>query len=193
MNESELAKRATAADDSKSRLAIAASALRNSVERGSPFSAELTAAKSLAGDATALAPLEPFAATGLPAAAALAQELARVVPALFKATTREPRDGGFLERLQANAEKLVRVRPVGEVPGDSPDRIVARIEAKAAASDIEGALAELAKLPAPMRAPAEPWIKKAQARQAAIAAARQFAQGALAAIGKSRRCVALFL
>ena len=185
MNESELARRSTAADDSKSRLAIAASALRDTVERGGPFSAELAAAKSLAGDATALAPLEFFAATGVPAASALAQELLRQVPALFKATVREPRNGGFLDRLQANAEKLVRVRPVGDVAGDAPDRIVARIEAKAAASDIEAALAELARLPAPMRAPAEAWIKKAQAREAALASARLFAQGALAAIGKS--------
>jgi hypothetical protein len=62
--------------------------------------------------------------------------------------------------------------------------VIARIEARTNASDIAGALQELAKLPAPVRAPAEGWIKTAAARNAALAAARQFSTGALAAIGK---------
>lgn len=183
-NESEMAKRP--ADDPKGRLAIAAAALRDAVERGGAFTAELAAAKSLAPDAKALAPLEGFAAGGLPSMAVLSRELSALVPPLTRSAGRGPREGGgFLEKLQANAEKLVRIRPVGEVAGDEPDHIIARIEAKATSGDIAGALDELAKLPAPMRAPAEPWIKKAAARNAAVGAARQFAQGALAAIGKS--------
>ena len=79
----------------------------------------------------------------------------------------------------------MRVRPVGEVPGDDPVTVIARIEAKAARSDIEGALEELAKLPPAIRAPAETWIRKAQARTAAIAASRQFARDALAPLGRS--------
>jgi hypothetical protein len=39
-------------------------------------------------------------------------------------------------------------------------------------------------LPAQVRAPAEDWIRKANARNAALTAARQFSTSALAAIGK---------
>jgi len=185
-NEAELIKRGSgAADDRVSRLAVAASALREAVERGDPFTTELAAAKSLAPDRPELAALEPFASGGIPPSHALARELSSLVPVLFSATSDSTRGGGFLEKLQANAARLVRVRPVGEAPGDDPATVIARIEAKAARSDIDGALDELAKLPPAIRAPAEMWIKKAQARTAAIAASRQFARDALAPLGRA--------
>jgi hypothetical protein len=106
-----------------------------------------------------------------------------LVPALLQGP-RTPRDAGFLDRLQASAEKLVRVRPVEEVPGDEPAAVVARIEVRAAQLDLAGALAELAKLPPPLRAPAQAWIAKAQAREAAVDAAQKFAADAVAALAK---------
>lgn len=184
--EAELTRRAAAgADDRKGRVAVASSILLGAVERGVPFTAELAAVKGLTQDAKALAPLEPFAANGVPGAAALSRELAATIPAMLKATERETaQDGGFLDKLQANAERLVRIRPVGDVAGDQPAHVVARIEAKLKVSDVAGALEELGKLPAQVRAPADAWIKRANARNAALAAARQLSIGALAALGK---------
>ena len=73
---------------------------------------------------------------------------------MLRAAGAPPRDGGFLERLQANAEKLVRIRPVDEEPrGDDRAAMLARVEQRAAQGNIAGALAELAKLPAEARAP----------------------------------------
>ena len=46
---------------------------------------------------------------------------------------------------------------------------------------------ELEKLPAPVRAPAQAWIAKAQARTAALAASRAFAADALVALAKPSR------
>ena len=185
-NEAELIKRGSgAADDRISRIAVAASALREAVERGGAFTTELAAAKSLAPDRPELVVLEPFATGGIPPTHELARELSSLVPALFNAASDSARDGGFLEKLQASAARLVRVRPVGETPGDDPVTVIARIEAKAARSDIVEGLEELAKLPPALRAPAEAWIKKAQARTAAIAASRQFARDALAPLGRS--------
>lgn len=185
-NEAELARRTGGgADDRKSRIAVASSILLGAVERGAPFAAELAAAKALTQDTKALAPLENFAPNGVPGAAAMSRELVSVIPAMLKtAEIESPRDGGFLDKLQANAERLVRIRPVGETAGDQPAHVIARIEAKAKMSDIAGALEDLSKLPPQIRAPAESWIKKANARNAALAAARQFSTGALAAIGK---------
>jgi hypothetical protein len=181
--EGELAKRAAAdSGDHAVKLALAATALKSAVERGDPFVAELATAKALAPDPKLLAPLEPYAAAGVPTAAALARELAELAPSL-RASVAAPREG-FLQRLQGNAEKLVRIRPVEEVAGNDTSAIVTRIEVKAGSGDLNGALAELAQLPPPVRAPAEAWIKKAQARAAAVEASRRLAADALAGLGK---------
>jgi hypothetical protein len=54
----------------------------------------------------------------------------------------------------------------------------------AARDDLAGALAELTKLPPSERAPADAWIKQAQARAAAIDASRRLAADSLAGLGK---------
>ena len=176
------ARAAAAGSDRVGRLAVASAVLRDTVERGDPFAAELAVAKPLASDAKVLAPLEPFASTGVPGAAALAKELTALLQPMLRAAGEPPRDGGFIERLQANAEKLVRIRPVEEARGDDRGAILARIEQRAARTDIPGALAEIAKLPADARAQLAAWIAKAQARGQAIDAGRRFAADAIAAL-----------
>jgi len=183
----EMAQRAAqSANDTRSRNAIAAMALANAVNSGAPFGNELTAAKSVATDLGAIAALEPFAATGLPSAAMLGRELSAVMPAIWKmAKPSETPEGSFLERLQANAGKIVRIRPAKDAVGDDPASVTQRLESRAGTADIRGALTELSKLPPDLRAPAEGWIKKAEARNAAIAAAQSLSQNALTALSKS--------
>jgi hypothetical protein len=181
----DVAKSLAAAGDRPLRAVVAAQALRTAVERGDPFVAELAASKAAGVDARGLAPLEPFAANGLPSAALLARQLSDLAPEMLKATAAPAPAGGFLDRLQANAEKLVRIRPVEEAPGDDPAAVISRAQAKAARSDFTGALAELNALPANIRAPAEDWIKKVEARNAAINASRRVVADALAALGKA--------
>jgi hypothetical protein len=184
----ELAKRDTQnADDRSVRTAIVAAALAAAVERGRPFAAELKAAQAQAADAQVLAPLEAFAAAGVPNANALTRELSGLEPALLRAAGTASPEGGFLEKLQAHAERLVRIRPIEEIAGDDPAAVIARVEIKAARGDLPGALVELDKLPAPVRAPAQGWIFKTQTRTAALAASRTFAADALAALAKPSR------
>ena len=172
---------AAASGDRALRLAFAANALKAAVERGEPFAPELATVKALGADPATLAALEPFAASGVPSAGTLARELAELAP-MVRPRTAAPREN-FLQRLQVNAEKLVRVRPVDEAaPADAAGG--ARIDALAAQGDLAGALAELVKLPPSERAPAETWIKQAQARTAAIDASRRLAADALAGLGK---------
>lgn len=183
LNELQTTARAAAVGSDRAvRLAVATAALRTAVERGGPFTTELAVVKPLVTDASALAPLEPFAASGVPSNAALAQELTAIIQPMLRAAGEPPRDGGLLERLQANAEKLVRIRPVGEAGGDDRGAILARIEQKAAHADIPGALAELAKLPPAARGPVQGWIAKAEARNKAIEVSRRFAADAVAAL-----------
>jgi hypothetical protein len=182
---SDVAKSLAAAGDRPLRAAVAAQALRASVERGDPFAAELAAAKAAAPDPQALAALEPFAAAGLPSGVALAGQLSDLAPAMLRASNAPTPTGGFLDRLQANAERLVRVRPIDEAPGDDPAAVISRAQSKAARSDFAGALSELNALPANMRAPAEDWIQRVEARNAALAASRRLVSDALAGLNKS--------
>ena len=54
------------------------------------------------------------------------------------------------------------MRPVNAPQGDEPSAVLARLEVDAANADIAAALADLAKLPDKVRAPAAAWIEKAQ-------------------------------
>ena len=179
----ESSEKTVARGDRAVRLVLVATALKAAAERGEPFAAELAAAKALGADPTLTAALEPFAASGVPTVAVLARELSALMPALRPPAAAPAREG-FLERLQVNAEKLVRVRPTDEVAGTDAAAVASRIEGKAAQEDIAGAQAELAKLPPAARAPAEAWIKQAQARTAALDASRRLAADALAGLGK---------
>jgi len=172
------------ADDRTARLTIAAQALRSALERGAPYQTELATLHALGLDQNATAPLEPFAATGLPTAATLARELEALVPALQDAATPPTGDATFLGRLTANAQKLVRISPAGAPPGNDPAAVVARVRFDAAHADIAAALADINALPDPAKSLAAAWSKKAAAREAALAAGRQIDADALAALGK---------
>jgi len=182
--ESEIGKRATVTSERAVRLALATSALRAAVERGEPFTGELAAARQLAPE-DSFAALEPFAASGVPSNAALARELAASLPAMRNTANATPPDSGFFDRLKFSASRLVRIRPADDSASDDPTAVLGRIEARAAASDIVGALAELAKLPPQVRAPAQGWIEKAEARIKAVAMSRQLAADAIGALGKA--------
>jgi hypothetical protein len=169
--------------DRSLRTLVVAGALGAAVDRGRPFVAELEAAKAAAPDPKALASLERFAKTGIPSTEALVQELATLTPALAKAVGSPPREG-ILDRLKANAEKIVRVRPIKNATGDDPAALVQRIEARATERNLADALAEIAKLPAPARDLTKEWVAKVEARNAAVEASRRFYAAALAALGK---------
>jgi len=174
----------TTATDTAARLALSAVALREEAFSGAPLSTALAQAKSLGADEALLAPLAPFAATGVPTQAALAQELRGLLPAMLKLFGAKAPPSGFLERLEANAGNLVRVRPVDAPAGDDTSAVLARLEIDAAHSDIPAVLADLGKLTEAQRAPAQAWIKQATDRQAALAAAQAFAAQAASALGK---------
>jgi hypothetical protein len=181
------AQRSSSQSDSTARATLAAEALRAAVERGVPFEAELAAAKSFGADQDAVAALGPFAAGGVPSAAALGRELATLTPSLQRAADSETPTGSLLGRLEAHAQRLVRVTPIDAAAapaGHDASSLIGRINADAARGDIEAALADLAKLPDVTRASAAAWIRQAQAREMALAAARRIAADALAALAK---------
>jgi len=172
------------ADDTALRRLVVASMLDVAVRQGEPFVAQLAAAKSLAPNPDALKPLDEFAASGVPHAAALSRELLTLVPKLSppaqdKATT----GAGIVDRLQAGAAKLVRIERTDAV-GNDRSAIVARVTAAALRNDYAEARRELNTLAPGDRAPAQAWLDKANERDAALATSLQFATDAMAALAK---------
>ena len=115
------------AADSAVRLAVLAEALKSTVERGGPFTTELAALKPIAADSKSLTPLEPFAATGVPTAAALSTELAALLPAMSRIAEVPTGSSGLLDRLQNGAGRLVRIRPLDEPRSDDPADVLTRV------------------------------------------------------------------
>ena len=174
------------ADDVPLRRVVAASLLDVSVRQGEPYAAALAAAKSLAENADALKPLDGFAATGVPSAASLSRELLTLVPKLSPAQENASSGSGIVDRLQAGAAKLVRIERTDGV-GNDRGAVVARATAAALRNDFAEARRELKTLAPADRAAAQAWLDKADARDAALAASRQFATEAMAALAKPRQ------
>jgi hypothetical protein len=174
------------ADDVPLRRVVAASLLDVSVRQGEPYAAALAAAKSLAENADALKPLDGFASSGVPNAASLSRELLTLVPKLSPAQENSSSGSGIVDRLQAGAAKLVRIERTDGV-GNDRGAVVARATAAALRNDFAEARRELKTLAPADRAAAQAWLDKADARDAALAASRQFATEAMAALAKPRQ------
>jgi hypothetical protein len=173
------------ADDLPLRRVVAAALLDVLVRTGDPYPAALTAAKVVAPNADALKPLEAFAAAGVPNAGKLSSELLTLVPKLSPSVPQDsPTTGsGIVERLQAGAAKLVRIERTDTV-GSDRGAVVARATAAALRNDFNEARRELKALAPADRAPAQAWLDKADARDAALAASRQFAADAMNVLAK---------
>ena len=180
----EVAQRNAPKDDSQLRRVVAASLLDVSVRAGEPYAAALAVAKPFAANADALKPLDSFAATGVPGTNALNRELLALLPKLSPAQENSTTGSGIVDRLQAGAAKLVRIERTDAVAGNDRNAVVSRVTAAAMRNDIAEARRELKTLAAADRAVAQAWIDKADARDAALAASRQFAADAMGAFTK---------
>ena len=171
------------ADDTALRRLVVASMLNLSVRQSEPFKATLEAAKALASDPDALKPLNEFAGTGVPNPASLTRELLNLVPKLSPPPPANTTGAGIIDRLQAGASKLVRIER-SDATGNDRGAIVARMTAAAVRNDLGDARRELEQLSAEDRKPAQAWLDKARERDAALAAAHQFVNEAMAALAK---------
>ncbi|MGX1318342.1 hypothetical protein AB7M17_001795 [Bradyrhizobium sp. USDA 377] len=175
---------AKAMDDKPLRFVVAAALLDVAVRHGDPYQSQLSAARSLAAKPDMLKPLDAFASSGIPTPVALSRELLNIVPKLSPPAEAPAAGAGIVERLQAGASKLVRIERTDGV-GNDRGAIVARVTAAALRNDFVEARRELKTLPEADRAPAQAWLDKADARDAALAASRKFADDAMADLAKS--------
>ena len=173
------------ADDRQLRRVVAATLLDLSVRQGEPYAPALESARTLAPDAAVLKPLDAYAAAGLPTAAALARELLALLPKLGAAVEAPVTTGaGIVDRLQAGAVRLLKIERTDAVAGNTRGAVASRAAAAAKRNDISEARRELMTLAAADRAVVQPWIDRVEARDAALAASRQFAADATTALSK---------
>jgi hypothetical protein len=174
------------ADDMALRRLVSAALLDVQVRIGEPFPTTLAATKALTPNPDVLKPLDQFAEKGVPSAGRLSSELLALVPKLSPAAqpnTATTTGTGIVERLQAGAAKLVKIERT-DTAGTDRSAVVARITAAALRNDANEARRELKTLEPADRAVAQSWLERADARDAALAASRQFAADAMAALGK---------
>ena len=174
------------ADDMALRRLVSGALLDVLVRVGDPYPAALAATKALAPNPDDLKPLDRFAEKGVPNANRLSSELLAVVPKLLPAAQQNnatTTGTGIVERLQAGAAKLVKIERT-DTAGSDRGAVVARITAAALRNDFNEARRELKTLEPDDRAAAQSWLERADARDAALAASRQFATDAMAALAK---------
>jgi hypothetical protein len=190
---SEIPSRAASQAGEKAWSRVAAATwLDQAARQGTPFAEALTAAKSLADDPAALAPLEPFAAQGVPTAKVLSRDLLALLPTLAPKPETKPKDapapastaGNILDRLQHSAASLVRVHRVDDTASERI-ALIARVSALAQRDDIVEARRVLMTLPEGERAGLRDWFAKLDARDAALTAAHRFAQAAMASLAQT--------
>ncbi|AHY55767.1 COG4223 family protein [Bradyrhizobium japonicum] len=172
-----------ATDDKPLRHVVAAALLDVAVRHGDPYESQLAAARSLAAKPDMLKPLDTFASSGIPTPVALSRELLNIVPKLSPPAETPAAGAGIVERLQAGASKLVRIERTDGV-GNDRGAIVARVTAAALRNDFAEARRELKTLSEADRAPAQAWLDKADARDAALGASRKFADDAMVDLAK---------
>jgi uroporphyrinogen-III synthase len=176
------AKRSSAA-----ALLLAVGQLREAVNGGQAFDAELRAVKVLAGDDAALIraaeSLAERAGTGLAPRAALIARFDALAPRIIRAEIL-PAEDGWLRSVMDRLLSLVTIRREdGNAAGDNAAAQVARAQAALGRGDLAAAAVQLDGLSAGPAAQAASWLAEARARLAADKALSEMAAQAIALAG----------
>jgi len=126
--------------------------------------AELETFAAIAPQAPELEALRTHAEAGVPTRAMLAGEMPAAAAAMAAAASPVSDDASLFERLLASAESLISVRPVGDVKGDDPASVVARMEVAVNGGDYGKALAEYEALPEAARQAGAAFAARLKAR-----------------------------
>ena len=117
--------------------AVTVAALNRAVMSGKPYAAELKAVSAFVEDTESMEPLRAFAEKGI----ATRSDLIAAFPAAARSVLEQigSNDDGIMARFWSNAQKVVSVRPTGNVEGDGPAAVIARIEAALGSGDLAAA------------------------------------------------------
>ncbi|WP_108819199.1 phage tail protein [Pseudovibrio sp. Alg231-02] len=157
----------TASAQERAARAIAIASLRNAVDSGETYEAELAAVEAvLPGDAAELAPLKASAASGIPSSAALIAGFGKVARDMSAVSLTSENDD-VVDRLFSSAKSLVSVRTPTDSDGTSSGELLGTMESRVSAGDLAGAIKAYDALPEPMQQVGAAWAEQVKARLAA--------------------------
>ena len=146
-----------------SALAVALNNLQRRVDSGAPYTAELQAVRDLSAEPLEADVLTAAAEDGVPTLGELRQsfpEYANNALEAVGATGDDSLSGQIVE----SARSVVNVRPVGEIEGDSPSAIIARMENRLTAGDLPGVVGQSDQLSGEAAVQLVPWIERVKTR-----------------------------
>ncbi len=108
-------------DDVDVARAIASAGLKAAIDRGGPFQAELQTLASVAPNDEAVAALQAFAAKGVPSRSDLIKRYPDAADQMLAVLNKPVAGQSLSDRLFKSAFSVIKVRPVGNVEGTSPD------------------------------------------------------------------------
>jgi hypothetical protein len=159
--------------------------LEDNLSDGAPVGPTLAALGRLGAKAETLRPLESYAQSAPPSAAALAQEFRPIGQRMIAEARTPASDWG--ERVWRMLDKVVTVRAVDDPKASDVAGLVGRIEDTLERGAFADALSAWQALPEPARAVAPDWGAKLQQRAAAEAAAQSIYAEAFSALEASTR------
>ena len=165
---------------------VLAQSVREALELGRPFSAELAALIERGADPGLVAALTPVAEKGAPTAAQLLASFPPMAKRLRSLEDAGATGGSLTDQLLHGAGKLVRVRPVDEPTRTSISEHATRIGTELARGDVGAASDAFAKLPENAQAEAKDFGEALKQRREAERAASALLTGAIAGLGHAR-------
>lgn len=171
-------------DDVDVARAIASAGLKAAIDRGGPFQVELQTLASVAPNDDAVAALQAFAAKGVPSRSDLIKRYPDAADQMLAVLNKSVAGQSLSDRLFKSAFSVIKVRPVGNVEGTSPEAIIARIGDKLQGGDLPGALKEWDTLPDNLKAAGQEYRAALEARVKVEALVAQALEHAVKTTGK---------
>jgi hypothetical protein len=144
--------------------AVAAAALKAAIDRGGPFETELQTFAGVASDDPAVADLQKFGSIGVPSRAQLQADFPHIADAMLEAVAQPDENQGLAARLMSSAMSVVKVRRVGDVQGNTPEAVVARMEDGLRSGDLPAAARQWDSLPDSAKNASQDFKQKLDAR-----------------------------
>ncbi len=144
-------------------LSIELSKLKNALDRGQSYSAELASVREVAPASFELTTLDKYRKEGVATLPKLQSDFRSLAYKIIDAET-APVDGSIVDRFFASAKSVVRVRKVNHAADDaSVEATVSRMGTALEDGDLEAVMREAKKLPAQSSAPAADWLDQVNA------------------------------
>ncbi len=144
-------------------LAVALANLRRAIDNGDPFEPELETLRRLSSAELETPVLSEAAADGVPTLRALRDSFPGFARNALKAAG-ETGSSSIIGQIVDSARSVVNVRPVGEIEGDGPGAVIARIENRLQAGELAAAIAHTDDLSGEAAVQLLPWVQQARTR-----------------------------